>query len=124
MMRVARQRNVFRLEGDYWTIVFDGKTVRLRDSRGLRYVAALLRRPGESVHALDIVAFADGVVPTARPAGSPEAARLTVTKGIKAALARIAEHHPALGRHLEATLHRGYLCRYGPDPRFPTTWIG
>lgn len=120
----ARQRNVFRREGDYWTIVFDGTTVRLHDSRGLRYVAALLRRPGEPVHAMDVVAAADGASHAGRPPRSAEQARLTVTKGIKAALARIAEHHPVLGRHLETTVRRGYLCRYTPDPRYPTTWAG
>lgn len=120
----TRQRNVFRREGDYWTIVFDGTTVRLRDSRGLRYVVALLQRPGEPVHALDVLAAADDASHPKRPARSAEQARLTVTKGIKAALVRIAAHHPALGRHLEATVHRGYLCRYLPDPRYPTTWIG
>jgi hypothetical protein len=123
-VRGARQRNVFRWEGEYWTIVFDGDTVRLRDGKGLRYLAVLLRRPGEPVHALEILAAATHGRGDARPARSAEQARLAVTKGIKTALTRIAGVHPALGRHLEATVHRGYLCRYRPDPRYPTTWEG
>jgi hypothetical protein len=123
-VHALRQRNVFRREGDYWTIVFDGETVRLRDGKGLRYLAALLRRPGEPVHALEVLAAADPGCPDARPARSAEQARLAVTKGIKTALARIAGVHPALGRHLEATVHRGYFCRYRPDPRYSTTWEG
>jgi len=52
-----------------------------------------------------------------------ERARLTVTKGIKAALARIARSHCTLGAHLSATVRRGYFCRYVPDPRHPITWM-
>lgn len=125
-MRVVGEPNVFRLEGDYWTIVFARKTIRLRDSKGLRYLAVLLRRPGEDVHALDVQAAA-GAGPSAKPdePGSPpsaEHARIAVTKGIKAALARIAATHPALAAHLGATIRRGYRCRYLPDPRHPITW--
>ena len=52
-----------------------------------------------------------------------ERARLTMTKGIKAALARIARSHCTLGAHLSATVRRGYFCRYVPDPRHPITWM-
>jgi hypothetical protein len=45
-----------------------------------------------------------------------------VTKSIKAALARIAEAHPALGEHFAATVRRGYFCAYVPDPRHPMAW--
>lgn len=46
---------VFRREGEYWSIVYDGDTFRLRDSKGLRYLARLLAAPGEELHALDLV---------------------------------------------------------------------
>ncbi len=48
--------SVFRREGDYWTISYEGRSIRLRDAKGLQYVAALLRRPGEEIHAADLVA--------------------------------------------------------------------
>src|SRR5262249_13438333 len=51
-----------------------------------------------------------------------ERARLTVTKGIKSALERIAAGHPELGRHLAATVRRGYFCVYRPDPARPVRW--
>ena len=122
-MRGPSERNVFRWEGDYWRIVFDGKTILLRDSKGIRYLAALLRRPGEQVHAAEVHAAAGrGSSPGARPAPSDEQARLAVTKGIKAALERIMTAHPTLGAHLEATVRRGYVCRYLPDPRRPIVW--
>lgn len=46
---------VFRREGDYWCVVFDGQTARLRDSRGLQYLARLLADPGREFHVLDLV---------------------------------------------------------------------
>jgi hypothetical protein len=51
-----------------------------------------------------------------------ERARLSVTRAIRAALARIAEQSPALGRHLEATIRTGAFCSYVPDPRVPIRW--
>jgi tetratricopeptide (TPR) repeat protein len=47
--------NVFQREGDYWSIVFDGHTVRVRDLRGMRYLARLLADPGREYHVLDLV---------------------------------------------------------------------
>jgi tetratricopeptide (TPR) repeat protein len=51
-----------------------------------------------------------------------ERARVAVTKGLKAALERIAASHPELGRHLTATVRRGYFCVYRPDPVRPVRW--
>jgi tetratricopeptide (TPR) repeat protein len=48
--------NVFRREGDYWSVAFEGQTVRLRDLKGLRYLARLLADPGREFHVLDLVA--------------------------------------------------------------------
>jgi hypothetical protein len=36
--------SVFRLEGEYWTIAYNGVVCRLRDTVGLRSIAQLLRR--------------------------------------------------------------------------------
>jgi hypothetical protein len=51
-----------------------------------------------------------------------QVSELTVTKGIKKALAKLAAAHPALADHLTATVKRGYLCVYRPDPRRPIHW--
>src|SRR4029453_19395278 len=48
--------NVFRREGEYWTVIFDGVVVRLRDAKGLRHLARLLAHPGREFHALDLEA--------------------------------------------------------------------
>jgi non-specific serine/threonine protein kinase len=51
-----------------------------------------------------------------------ERARIAVTKGIKATLARIRAGNPTLGLHLNASVKRGYVCVYRPDPRSPMQW--
>ena len=57
--RVA-EVNVFRREGEYWSVAFEGHTVRLRDLKGLRYLARLLAAPGREFHVLDLVAVESG----------------------------------------------------------------
>jgi hypothetical protein len=59
--------NLFRREGDYWTIAYEGKLVRLRDAKGLHYLARLLANPGRELHAVDIESEA---TPVAHPAAS------------------------------------------------------
>ncbi len=51
--------NVFAREGEYWTVVFDGRVSRLRDAKGLHYLDHLLRHPGQELHALALVAAVD-----------------------------------------------------------------
>jgi hypothetical protein len=48
--------NAFRREGDYWTVVYDGSLVRLRDSKGRRHLAALLADPGREFQVTDLEA--------------------------------------------------------------------
>jgi hypothetical protein len=48
------QQGVFRQEGGYWTVGYDGNAVRLKESRGLGYIAHLLRHPGAEFHVLDL----------------------------------------------------------------------
>jgi hypothetical protein len=46
--------SLFRCEGEYWTIAYAGTTVRLKDAKGLRYLAQLLARPLLEVHVADL----------------------------------------------------------------------
>jgi len=55
----SRVGRVFRREGEYWTLVYEGQSVRLKDSKGLRYVAQLLSKPEIEVHALDLLSVAN-----------------------------------------------------------------
>ena len=51
----ARWGGALRREGDVWNLRWDGRTMLLRDSKGLRYLARLLADPGVEVHSLDLV---------------------------------------------------------------------
>jgi tetratricopeptide (TPR) repeat protein len=60
-------RNLFRQEGESWTIRYEGSVAHLKDAKGLRHLARLLADPGREFHAVDLEA-ADSQA--ARPAPS------------------------------------------------------
>jgi eukaryotic-like serine/threonine-protein kinase len=51
---------VFRREGDYWTLAYRDELARLRDTKGLSYLACLLRHPGRELHVLELVRAVEG----------------------------------------------------------------
>ena len=179
-------------------MIFDGHTVRVRDLKGMHYLARLLADPGREYHVLDLVAAetdsgrqrdnnqADGLPRSTlgdagemlderaknayrrrlaeidddidqahaigdseraaqadaerdfllrelsravglsgrdrRAASASERARAGVTRAIRQAITRIAEHHPQLGEHLNRTIRTGTYCAYMPDPRAHAGW--
>ena len=107
----------FQREGEYWTVAYGGSVCRLRDTKGLRYLARLLAQPGASLPVGDLDAPAADDRTRTR-----EHIRLAVCRCLNSALTRIAAAHPELGRHLETTIRRGYACSYSPDPRVPIRW--
>ena len=190
--------NTFRREGDYWTVTFEQHTIRVRDLKGMRYLARLLADPGREFHVLDLVAAetgglvqVDGDQVTSLPrsafgdageildaqakdayrrrlaeidddidqahaagdgeraaqadaerdflirelagavglggrdrraASTSERARAGVTRAVRQAMTRIAQHHPQLGEHLDRAIRTGTYCAYLPDPRVPAGW--
>ena len=179
------ETNVFRREGDYWSVEFEGRTVRVRDLKGMRYLAQLLAHPGREFHVLDLVAAETGQpmalgdageilderAKTAyrrrlaeieddieqaraledavreaqadaerdflvrelaravglggrdrRAASASERARSGVTRAVRQGIARIGEHHPQLGEHLNHAVRTGTYCAYVPDPGAPAAW--
>ena len=179
----ATEANVFRREGDYWSVTFEGHTVRVRDLKGVRYLAQLLAHPGREFHVLDLVAAETGqqvalgdagemlderakavyrrrlveieddieharalgddereaqadaerdflIQELARAVGlggrdrrtasASERARSGVTRALRQAIARIGEHHPQLGEHLDGAVRTGTYCAYAPGA--PTAW--
>jgi hypothetical protein len=57
-----------------------------------------------------------------RAASHAERARVNVVRTLRAALTRISDGHPVLGRQLATTVHTGFFCVYQPDPRLPICW--
>ncbi|MGH9213514.1 MAG: transcriptional regulator [Acidimicrobiales bacterium] len=57
-----------------------------------------------------------------RASSASERARVAVTRAVRQAIARIAEHHATLGEHLKHSIRTGTYCAYEPDPRAPITW--
>ena len=114
--------NVFRLEGEYWTIAYDGAVYRLRDTAGLRYVAYLLQRPGEKVAAVELAPHGRRTLGRLTKTDGAELARVKTTRSITAALHRIGTHNAALIAHLRATIKTGTSCSYTPDPHLPVKW--
>ena len=190
--------NVFRREGDYWSVTFEGRTVRVRDLKGIRYLARLLADPGREFHVLDLAAAENAPVGGAesgdsaglshtgpgdagemldarakdayrrrlaeieddieqaralddtereaqadaerdflvrelaravglggrdrRAASTSERARVSVTRAVRQAIVRIAEHHGELGEHLDRTIRTGTYCAYLPTRSAPAAW--
>ncbi len=56
----AAPEYLFRREGDYWSVAFEGVLVRLRHTRGLALLAVLLQRPETDVHVFDLVNAVEG----------------------------------------------------------------
>jgi hypothetical protein len=97
-------RNLFRREGEYWTISYEGAVVRLRDAKGLRHLARLLAHPGQEFHAVDLEA-AEGQPGQAAPVRRPGRAgdgELTVRPDLGDA-----------GVLLDATAKAAYQARLG-----------
>jgi hypothetical protein len=175
----------FRLQGDTRAVGFAGRTVLLRDLKGMRYLARLLGQPDREFHVLDLLAGEHGLAPIEGDTGpvldaqardayrrrlaeidedaeealalgdderaalvradrdylvreladafglggrhrvtqSPsERARTSVCRTLRYSLARIREHHPALGDHLDRSLRMGTYCSYAPDPGLRLRW--
>ena len=110
----------FRLEGDYWTVVYDGAVCRVRDVKGMRYLAVLLAHPGERLSLTALLAGA-GVATTDAPTNL-QRARPAVTKRIRDAITRLGTHNAALGYHLTTAIKTGSHCVYLPDPQRLIQW--
>jgi len=179
-------------DGDLWIVQHDGVIARLRDSKGMRYLAELIAHPGMERHALDLVGLTEGAVTEPgldrrqlgdagavldeqskaaykrrllelredmeeaevfndveraaragaeidalaaelaravglggrdrRAASTAERARLNVTRALRAAIARIEQAVPDLGRHLGRRVRTGLFCAYEPTPDDSLPW--
>jgi len=56
-------RNIFRKQGEYWAISFGDAEFNLKDSKGLHYIAHLLRNSGQQVSSVDLAALTNPHAP-------------------------------------------------------------
>ncbi|MBJ7594169.1 MAG: AAA family ATPase [Candidatus Dormibacteraeota bacterium] len=86
-----------QLEGEYWTVGYEGRVLRLRDSKGMRILARLLAQPGRPHPSLDLERIgAGGDDATARAVASGHAGELIDDEARRAYRARMVELHEAI----------------------------
>jgi tetratricopeptide (TPR) repeat protein len=73
---------LFRREGEFWTVAYRGATCRLRDMKGLGYIAHLIAHPGERIHVLDLFAQVGGSGAATMPTADLEAENLQVVSDL------------------------------------------
>ena len=127
------------VEGDGWRVTFDGRTVRVRDMKGIGDLAVLVARPGVEVHALELMG--GGVVEgrparrsTSGPGGSTRRASsscsatstrpatTTITGGPSGPRSSSTPWSPSCPRRSASAAGPGRpaRARSGPGPRSPT----
>ncbi len=105
-------------------MTFEGITLRIRDSKGMHYLAHLLRHPNKPFDVRELIATIGARGVTRRKhARTPQGAKLdrerdrsAVGKRIRSAIAHLHTHHPPLGRFLRTSIRTGYECVYVTDP--------
>lgn len=116
---------VFRREGEYFTVVYGGRAFRLRDTKGLRYLAALLARPGTEVHALDLVATEGAIAAAARTPdvgdGASKSRHDVIDSAARAAYTRRLEELNEELAEAEAWYDRGRAARARDEIEFITS---
>ena len=56
LVSAAATECLFRRERDVWAIADEGHALRLKDSKGVQYIAQLMRNEGQEIHAADLAA--------------------------------------------------------------------
>jgi hypothetical protein len=56
-----KEQFVFRKKGQSWELTFEGRTTLVRESKGILYIAELMRSPGREVFVAELFAAARGV---------------------------------------------------------------
>lgn len=75
----THEESLFLRQNDYWTIRYRGHTALLKSTRGLHYLAVLLREPGREFHVRELLTG-----PIAESTPAPVSAKGRVTGGFYA----------------------------------------
>ncbi len=95
----------------------------IEDATAMNDVGRLALAQADRDYLVQELARAVGLGGRSRFAGATsERARTSVTRSLRYAISRIAEHHPALADHLRRTVSTGTYCVYQPDPQAPVDW--
>ncbi|HVL56939.1 MAG TPA: hypothetical protein VM491_10565, partial [Burkholderiaceae bacterium] len=70
----AAPNEVFRREGEYWCVTSGDRTIRLRDAKGMRYLAQLLAHPDRDFLVFDLISAVRGASPEADGNGDADLA--------------------------------------------------
>jgi predicted ATPase len=73
---------LFRREGEFWTIVWHGKTSRLKDAKGLRYIAYMLAHPGVQIHVHDLITVVEGSAVDTQSDGAAHSDGLEIVRDV------------------------------------------
>jgi tetratricopeptide (TPR) repeat protein len=73
--------NLFLNEGDFWSLSFDDRLVRLQNLKGLHYLARLLESPGRELHVVNMV-IADAKVDLRMVGSDPSGVSLQMEGGV------------------------------------------
>src|SRR5437773_6589344 len=67
--RRQAQTAMFREEGEYWEILYEGTRIRIRSLKGLFYLRHLLQNPGAKTHVISLTALGEHCASTASRSG-------------------------------------------------------
>lgn len=57
---LSETNNIFRKNGEYWTLNYEGLNINIRDLKGLQYIHGLLSNPHKEFHVQDLRLAVDG----------------------------------------------------------------
>lgn len=113
----AASAGVFRREGDLWVVTFEGETARLRDLKGMHYLARMFAEPGREIHVLDLIGNPDPELPPSSLGHAGALLDARAKEMYRRRLAEIDEDLEAaqrdndLGRAAQAERERDFLVR-------------
>jgi tetratricopeptide (TPR) repeat protein len=95
----------------------------LEEARLMRDSGRVVQAEAERGFLIRELSRAVGLSGRGRRAGSAsERARVSVTRAVRHAMARIRQYDPPLGEHLERAIRTGTYCVYLPDSRVTGSW--
>jgi len=120
----SKVTGAFRKEGDFWTISYLATTFRLKDAKGLHYMAYLLARPGQRIHVHDLIQAVEGSAANGRRMIHAESEDLQIVRDVGGSTpaidGRARSEYRARLRDLQADLDDAERMNLGRSERLST----